>query len=250
MDRRAFYALMTGDGSLDYEKYLNTKALLQCQKPYETLANPDELQFQIVHQVEELWMKLIAFTLLDIDDYIAARNTNRVVTLFHRIHIIQRHLITQLSLLETMSPKDYQDIRQQLGNGSGQESPGFKTLLKMPAHLWESFQKYYLDADELSVSDIYDSQYDHGDAYVIAERLADFDELFQTFRFHHLQLIRRSIGAGSKSLKGRPIELLEAGARHCFFPALWAVRGEMTDRWGAEYGVKRDNLGDSGSGFH
>src|SRR5258708_3395019 len=118
---------MGGEGTLDYELYLRTKTLLSCQTKFEELCNADELQFQVVHQVEELWMKLIAYTLLDIDDY--------------------------------------------------------------------------------------------------------------------LQLIHRTIGFGSKSLKGRPVEILEEGMRHKFFPELWEIRSHMTDRWGAEYGVKRDPLG-------
>ena len=250
MDREHFYKMMRGDGALDYEAYLNTHALLGCQKPYDALANGDELQFQIVHQVEELWMKLIAYTLLDIDDYMAAGDTLRVVTLFHRAHIAQRHLISQLALLETMSPKEYQAIRLGLGNGSGQESPGFRTLIKMAPLLWDTYKRRYLDAAALSVDAVYDSAYDHGPAYVVAERLVEFDELFQTFRFHHMQLIRRSIGADSRSLKGKPVELLEQGVRHAFYPELWAVRGRMTDAWGATYGVRRDPLGDAGGGFH
>src|ERR1700682_1338448 len=66
MDRSHFYATMNGEGTLDYELYLNTKALLSCQKDFKEFCNPDELQFQVVHQVEEMWMKLIAYTLLDI----------------------------------------------------------------------------------------------------------------------------------------------------------------------------------------
>ena len=248
MDRSYFYRLMQGDGSLDYERYLNTDALLACQKPYDALANADELQFQIVHQVEELWMKLIGFTLLDIDEHLEARRTHRVVTLFHRVAILQRHLISQLAVLETMSPREYQAIRLQLGNGSGQESPGFRTLLKMPPFLWDTYRAAYLDADGRTIADVYDAGYDHDDAYVVAERLVDFDELFQTFRFHHMQLIRRSIGVDAKSLKGKPVELLEQGVRQTFFPELWKVRGAMTDAWGAAYGVKRAPL--SGGGFH
>ena len=38
---------------------------------------------------------------------------------------------SQLTLLHTMSPKEYQEIRLQLENGSGQESPGFKCFLKL-----------------------------------------------------------------------------------------------------------------------
>jgi tryptophan 2,3-dioxygenase len=39
------------------------------------------------------------------------------------------------------------------------------------------------------------------------------------------------------------VEILEDGMRQKFFPELWEIRGEMTDRWGAEYGTKRDPLG-------
>ena len=82
MDRSSFYEMMSGGGTLDYELYLNTKNLLACQKDFDAFCNPDELQFQIVHQIEELWMKLIAYTLIDIDEYLQQENTPRVVTLF------------------------------------------------------------------------------------------------------------------------------------------------------------------------
>jgi tryptophan 2,3-dioxygenase len=243
VNRQQFYAIMGGEGTLDYELYLNTKALLSCQSPFEELCNPDELQFQIVHQVEELWMKLIAYTLLDIDDYLQQENTNRVLTLFRRVHIAQRLMTQQIALLETMSPKEYQEIRKRLGNGSGQESPGFRVLLKMYQPIWNSFKEHYLDKHGLSIEKIYDSEYNHGDAYVVAEALAEFDSLFQKFRYEHMQLIHRTIGFDSKSLKGRPVEILEEGMRHKFFPELWEIRNQMTDRWGASYGVKRDPLG-------
>src|SRR5438128_12613814 len=130
MDREHFYALMKGEGTLDYELYLNTKALFECQKDFSAYCNRDELQFQIVHQVEELWMKLIAYTLLDIDEYLQQENTNRVITLFRRVHIAQKLMNEQLALLETMSPKEYREIRKRVGNGSGQESAGFRVLLR------------------------------------------------------------------------------------------------------------------------
>src|SRR5271154_4118178 len=165
MNREQFYAAMSGEGTLDYEKYLQTKTLLSCQSTFEDLCNADELQFQVVHQVEELWMKLIAYTLLDIDDFIQQENTNRVVTLFRRVHIALRLMINQLDLLETISPKEYQEIRLQLGNGSGQESPGFRTILKMHPSIWNSFKSVYLERHGLTVEKIYDSEYSHSDAY-------------------------------------------------------------------------------------
>lgn len=244
MNRELFYSIMGGLGTLDYEIYLNTKALLSCQKEFKDFRNADELQFQIVHQVEELWLKLITYTLLDIDEYIEKENTNRVVSLFRRVHIAERLMIEQLSLLETMSPRDYQEIRLGLGNGSGQESPGFRTILRMHNPLWQSFKSHYLDNHQLTVEKLYNSEYDHSDAYVVAEALAEFDELFQRFRYVHMQLIMRTIGFGAKSLKGRSVELLNEGLRTQFFPELWDIRSQMTDSWGGKYGVVREPIGE------
>lgn len=242
MDRQKYQKMMRGAGQLDYEIYLNTEALLACQKEPEELCNPDELQFMIVHQVEELWMKLMATTLLDIDEEMQARNTFKVLTLFRRVHICQEMMTTQLRLLETMSPKDYQEIRLLLGNGSGQESPGFRVLLRMPTDLWATFTKVYLEDGNRTLEHVYDSGYTHDEAYMVAEALAEFDEQFQKFRNAHMQLIYRSIGVAANSLKGRPVEILNEGLRHKFFPELWTVRAEMTDRWGGAYGKTRDKL--------
>lgn len=242
MDRARFYAEMTGGSGLDYEIYLSTRKLLACQKPFETLCTKDELQFQIVHQVEELWMKLIAFTLLDIDEYLAQRHTGRVLSLFTRCHRLLDLMTDQLRLLETMSPKDYQSIRLQLGNGSGQESPGFRVLLRMIPQLWPTFETAYLAGRGQTLEQTYDSRYSHDEAYLVAEAMMEFDELFQKFRSCHILLIHRSIGMGAASLKGRPVELLKAGAQHRFFPQLWDIRSKMTDRWGSDYGRVRESI--------
>ena len=242
MDKSDYHARIETPEMRDYGVYLQADKLLQCQKPLADMVNADELQFQIVHQVEELWMKLIAYTLVDVLDYLEKEDTHRVVTLMGRVHRLMRMMTAQLDLLETMSPKEYQQIRLQLGNGSGQESPGFKLILRMPPDLWRAFKAAYLDGRGLTVEDIYDDHYDHGDSYVVAEALIEFDELFQKFRANHLYLIHRSIGLGARSLKGRPVEILEGGARHRFFPELWDIRCDMTDRWGAEYGRVRDSI--------
>jgi tryptophan 2,3-dioxygenase len=242
MDREHFYGLMQGEGTLDYERYLNTPGLLGCQKPFGELCNRDELQFQVVHQVEELWMKLIAYTLLDVDEYLEQQQSHRAVTLLGRCHRTLRLMIHQLDLLETMSPKEYQQIRLQLGNGSGQESPGFRVIVQMLPHIWRTFERVYLKGRGLTVEAIYDSQYCHDDAYAVAEALMELDEMFQKFRWNHILLIHRSIGMGAASLKGRSVDLLQTGAKHHFFPQLWEIRSQMTDRWGGTYGKVRGSI--------
>jgi tryptophan 2,3-dioxygenase len=235
---------MQGGKSLDYEVYLQTAALLQCQKPFDALCNADELQFQIVHQVEELWMKLLEYTLLDIDEYLAQRATHRAVTLFGRCHRIVRLVSEQLELLETMAPKQYQKSRLQLGNGRGQESPGFRVIVQMLPHIGRSYESVYLRERGLTVEAIYDSKYSHDDAYALAACLIQLDELFQKFRSNHTLLIHRSIGMGAASLKGRSVDLLAAGAKQRFFPQLWDIRAQMTDASGSVYGRVRDSIAD------
>jgi tryptophan 2,3-dioxygenase len=242
MDRERFQAEMQGGGALDYELYLNTRALLACQKPFDRLCNRDELQFQIVHQVEELWMKLIAWTLLDVDEYMEQQQSHRVVTLLGRCHRTLRLMTAQLDLLETMSPKEYQQIRLQLGNGSGQESPGFRVLLQILPEIWRTFERVYLNDRDVTLEAIYDSRYSHDDAYAVAEGLMELDELFQKFRWNHILLIHRSIGMGAASLKGHPVDLLQTGAKHRFFPQLWEIRSKMTDAWGGTYGKVRESI--------
>jgi tryptophan 2,3-dioxygenase len=242
MNREAVYADMAGGKNLDYETYLNTADLLACQKPFDKFCNKDELQFQIVHQVEELWMKLIAYTLLDVDEYLEQQHAFRVLTLLARCNRTLKLMTEQLRLLETMSPKEYQEIRLQLGNGSGQESPGFRVLLKIIPNIWRTFEAVYLKGRNLTVEQIYDANYAHDDAYSIAEAMLDLDEQFQKFRQDHILLIQRSIGMGAASLKGRSVDLLQAGAKNRFFGPLWDIRAAMTDRWGGSYGRVRDSI--------
>lgn len=227
---------------LDYGVYLQCDKLLSCQKPIKELANADEMQFQLVHQVEELWMKLICFSLVDALEAMQQAKHFKVLNLFSRIHNLQQLMIDQLAVLETMSPKDYQQIRLQLGNGSGQESPGFRTLLKFPADMWSTYEEHYLENGKYSVAQIYDDSYSHDHKYAVAEALVEFDELLQIFRWRHLFLIQRSIGLSSASLKGRPVELLQKGAQKRYFTELWDIRSAMTDKWGGEYGKVRPSI--------
>jgi tryptophan 2,3-dioxygenase len=61
----------------------------------------------------------------------------------------------------------------------------------------------------------------------LTDAILDFDELFQAFRYAHVMLVKRIIGAGTPSLKGKPTELLERSMRTPFFPELWELRETM-----------------------
>jgi tryptophan 2,3-dioxygenase len=215
----------------DYEKYIRTDELLALQKPAGDLACHDELQFQVVHQAAELWMKLIAHELLGVVAAFAADNCGRALAGLDRVTRIQRLLLAQMDLLDTMAPKDYMTIRTVLGNGSGQESPGFKTMLRLPGEqVWPAFDTFRAGRGA-SLREIYEQHEQHFELYRVCEALTDYDQLLQLWRQRHLMLVYRIIGAGTPSLKGKPSELLARGMAQRFFPALWDVRDEVFGEW-------------------
>ena len=215
----------------DYEKYIRTEELLALQKPADGLSTHDEMQFQIVHQVAELWMKLVEHELAQVVTLLDRDQLDEATHLLGRIHRVQRLLLVQLDLLDTMAPKDYMTIRTVLGHGSGQESPGFRALLRIPGEtVWPAFERALLRSG-VSLRAVYEAHEQHAALYRLAEALLDFDQLLQTWRQRHLMLVYRIIGAGTPSLKGKPSELLERGMKQRFFPALWDVRDEVFAEW-------------------
>src|SRR6266566_5062578 len=115
----------------DYEKFVNTGALLACQRPLDQLVNSHELFFQVTHQVMELWMKVIAFELQVVIDALKKDDLSEATLRLHRIREIERVLVDQMAVIETLAPADYHPIRMTLGHGSGQESPGFNAILHL-----------------------------------------------------------------------------------------------------------------------
>jgi tryptophan 2,3-dioxygenase len=215
----------------DYEKYIRTEELLGLQKTPETLTCHDEMQFQVVHQAHELYMKLIEHELRNMALMLQADELARAVTALKRVAMIQRLLLQSIDLLDTMAPSDYMTIRTGLGRGSGQESPGFRTLLKLPQEVvWPAFAAF-LEREGVTLRDLYEHPHDHHAIFQLAEGLTDYDQLLQTWRARHLMLVYRIIGTGTPSLKGKHSELLAHGMKTRFFPALWDVRDDLFAEW-------------------
>jgi tryptophan 2,3-dioxygenase len=62
----------------------------------------------------------------------------------------------------------------------------------------------------------------------VAERMLDFDERMQLFRFHHLKLAQRIIGGGVIGTMGTPVEVLQQRMQHVAYPELWELRNRIT----------------------
>jgi tryptophan 2,3-dioxygenase len=215
----------------DYEKYIRTAELLALQKEPDQLTCHDEMQFQVVHQAAELWMKLIEFELRGVSALLGEGELPRAVSGLHRVARIQRLLLAQLDLLDTMSPRAYMTVRTGLGRGSGQESPGFRTMLRLPGELVWPAAEAYLASSGVSLREIYEDPERHHPLLQLCEALVDHDQLLQLWRQRHLVLVYRIIGEGTPSLKGKPSELLARGMKQRFFPKLWEVRDQLFAEW-------------------
>lgn len=207
----------------EYERYLRVPELLALQKPDGTRTHADELLFQVVHQIEELWMKACDDEISRLSPALAEGKLEIARGGLHRIYLMEKLMGEQLRLLETMAPLAYFHIRKGLGHGSGLESPGFSLMIKSARKVDEAFSVACKNQN-LAMIDLLRDPTKHAELFAVAEAMVDVDQAFQNFRYQHMQLVRRIIGSGTPSLKGNAIELLEKNAKHAFFPALWQAR--------------------------
>jgi tryptophan 2,3-dioxygenase len=214
-------------GESVYERYLRTEELLSLQKPENELTHHDELQFQVVHQVFELWWKETAYELRTIRTLLMEHNLPIALRLLQRVIQIQHLMLSNLRMLETMSPWDFHGFRKVLADGAGTDSPGFHALMTISPLLWDDFQAL-LAHEQVTLTDIYI----YADRYPLlmafAEALTDYDEVFQLFRAQHFKLAQRMIGPGSIGTGGTPMEILERTLKDKFYPELWEIRNQLT----------------------
>lgn len=227
-----------GAGDTDYEKYLRTGELLALQGEPDELSHPDELMFQVVHQAQELWLKLLTQELAGVVEDLDRDGLWEVVTRLDRVARIMTCLHHEMGVLETMPPRAFQLVRHNLGEGSGQESPGFNAVLVAAGYVDDALGRL-LARREVRLIDIYGpaeltpADLTPVDLTAVCERLLDFDEGFQRWLIAHYLLVRRTIGVGREtlSLDGVPARVLVGRMTKPLFRELWTVRDEMTANW-------------------
>ncbi len=226
-----------GDGTLDYERYLRTVELLSLQLPGDALVAPEELMFQVVHQTQELWLKLVAQETAGVIEALDHGEMWRASELLARCGRILTVLTGSMAVLETMTPDAYQVIRRSLGSGSGQESPGYNAVRLAAEELSAAFDRV-LEREGLTLAALYEERCPAPDAKRIAEQLLDYDEGFQGWLVAHFQLVRRTIGVNRsvRALDGVSTQVLPARMTQPLFPRLWDVRLELTAAWSRDGG--------------
>src|SRR5439155_2487168 len=111
---------------LSYSTYLRVPELLALQQRLSE--EHDELLFIVAHQVYELWFKVILFELEAARDGIAADDVFFARHRLHRVYVIEKLLIEQIEVLETMSPQDFLAFRSKLAPASGFQSVQFREI--------------------------------------------------------------------------------------------------------------------------
>jgi tryptophan 2,3-dioxygenase len=237
---------------LDYASYLHLEPLLTLQGGL-TQAH-DELLFIVIHQVYELWFKVIVHELeaairwMDADDLPRARHA------LHRVTVIERLLVEQVEVLETMAPQDFLTFRSELAPASGFQSVQFREVeflsglrhesvlrhleiseadrarLERRLHersLWDGFQEVLVGHGQTDLTRLYRERDRYPDVVDLAEALLDHDEGFSLWRSRHIHMVERQIGHKKGTGGSMGVEYLRSTLDKRFFPQLWEVRSDL-----------------------
>ncbi len=251
-------------GLLTYGGYLRLDELLAQQVPQADPPAHDELLFITVHQVYELWFRQMLYELEAARDAMMADQTWRARHLLRRVHAIERLLVAQVDILETMTPQDFLEFREILAPASGFQSVQFRELeflsgskeraylarfrsistaqrdrlrrrLEQPS-LWDAYLSLLVlrglpagtdDRTMESLRVIAGDRAAYDDLWQLAEDLLTHDELAGLWRARHVAMVERQIGtkSGTGGSTGAPYLRKRVPLR--YFPLLWELRDRL-----------------------
>ncbi len=201
---------------ISYSDYLQTGTLLNLQKTRSSeFGNEahEEMLFIVVHQTYELWFRQILHELNSIlsmfaRDLVRDEDMGTVVSRLSRIVEIQRLLVDQVSVLETMTPLDFLDFRSMLYPASGFQSVQWRQIenklgLKQTSRLKYNSQPYHAsvaatEAAEMIKSETEPSLFDAVDAWLARTpflKTAEYD-----FKTHYKSAVHAMLKEDKESV--------------------------------------------------
>jgi tryptophan 2,3-dioxygenase len=126
-----------------YTNYLKVDQLLQLQRPRSYGPEHDEMLFIIIHQVYELWFKQVLHELDYLCDRLSHDDRSRVLHTLRRVLTILKTLVSQLDILETMTPLEFISFRDRLESASGFQSYQFRELEFLLGHKRRTILVHY-----------------------------------------------------------------------------------------------------------
>ncbi|MBZ5203004.1 tryptophan 2,3-dioxygenase [Planomicrobium chinense] len=133
--------------NMTYGEYLQLDGLLSAQMPVS--GQHDETLFIIIHQVSELWMKLILHELQSAINCINGDDLQPAFKQLARVSRIQSQIIQGWDVLATMTPTDYLKFRGALGNASGFQSYQYRMIEFALGYKTKHVLKIYENEKEL-----------------------------------------------------------------------------------------------------
>lgn len=112
--------------SMTYGDYLYLDRLLSSQ--HQLSGHHDEMLFIIIHQASELWMKLMLHEINAVISYIQSNHLQKAFKILTRVSKIQEQLIQSWNVLVTLTPAEYMEFRNQLGQSSGFQSYQYRLI--------------------------------------------------------------------------------------------------------------------------
>lgn len=113
---------------LTYGSYLKVDEMLDLQQVQSNPEEHDEMLFIIIHQTYELWFKQILHEFKKLGRDLPEGNTWGSVKTMRRILTIMKTLVSQIDILETMTPLEFNSFRSFLGQSSGFQSFQFREM--------------------------------------------------------------------------------------------------------------------------
>lgn len=263
-EREQFVSFGEQGAQLTYGSYLRLPQLLDSQHLESDPPAHDELLFITIHQVYELWFKQLLHEAAAARDALSAGRLWWAQHLLARMHVIERVLVHQVDVLETMTPQDFLEFRQRLAPASGFQSVQFRELeflsgAKDPRYvdrfrglteeeearlrrrldeptLWDAFLDVLrhrgLPAgtdEEVSASlrTVAHTREEHADVWAVSEALLQHDELAANWRARHVTMVERMIGSKSGTGGSSGSTYLRSRLPVRYYPLLWGLRSEL-----------------------
>ncbi|KMM38355.1 tryptophan 2,3-dioxygenase [Guptibacillus hwajinpoensis] len=112
--------------TMTYGEYLNLDQILSSQNRLSD--HHDEMLFIIIHQVSELWMKLILHELKGAIEAIKENELSTAFKMLSRVSRTQTQIIQAWDVLSTLTPSEYMEFRESLGQASGFQSYQYRMI--------------------------------------------------------------------------------------------------------------------------
>ncbi len=253
-----------GKGALlSYNEYLKVPELIGLQKTLSEPTSHDELLFIIIHQTYELWFKQILHEVDATKKWLAENRTFRANHSLRAVTAIEKVIVSQIHILETMAQIGFLEFRDKLNPASGFQSMQFRELefvsgakdekiLKTFARDEFAFERLNARFNEPSLADEFwqilhrnDFAVETNDERVASivriltepEKYADFfnmqdlliehDENISLWRYHHVLMVERMMGMKPGTGGSDGAGYLRTTLAKKFFPELWEARTHL-----------------------